>query len=835
MKKTIAALLAVGLLCATAHAQTCSANDNQKQIAPPKTGGTTITVDAAAQGVAISPHLYGIFFEEINHSGDGGLYAELIENRSFEDCRLPEGLTMRDGHGVGQNKGWKIQFDDTNKFPHWKFAANGADAALTIETDAPIHPNNVNYARLSVKSVAVDAAIVLANDGFWGIATEKDERYLLSVFARSTDVKRFAVRLIDGNRQTLASTEVEGITNQWQKFEFVLQANAATVQGALELVFDEVGTIDIDEVSLFPEKTWNNRRNGLRKDLVQKLYDLKPAFVRFPGGCIVEGCTLANAFRPTTTLGPNETRPSRWILWNYRSPQGLGLHEYLQLCEDIGAAALLVVNCGMACEFRDGGMVGKTEEELRPYIDEALNSLEYALGSVDTKFGALRAAAGHPEPFNLQYLQIGNENWGKEYVPRYKVMHNAIKAKYPKLKYISCIEIPDADVDLRDDHYYNRTDFFRQGISRYDNDPRGDREVYVGEFAVTGGVGEGNLSGALGEAAFMIGFERNGDLVTMSSYAPLFYNTNDRAWPVNLIGFDNSRCFGQPSYYVQQMFSANRGDRALPTEVVQKGPMVLESKPVGVTLAAWDTKVEYKDIVVEKADGTAVQRDASQDAAVFGKLATQSGEPILVNVPDCQITGDYTVRFKARKLDGAEGFLIGFNATDEDNLFWFNRGGWGNKRNGVEQIDEGEKSTIPSKCAPFADVETGRWYAYEVQVRGKRATLLEDGRKIMSCSTDDAPSSIVAIGHKDTKTGEYLVRVVNYSSQPEQVEIRLENLDNKTTFAVEQTVLSSGSREDRNTLEEPEKVSPKTTQFQVSAPSFTLNVMPNSLTNLRLK
>ena len=356
-----------------------------------------LTVDAGADGVPLNPGMFGLFFEEINHSGDGGLYAELIENRSFEDYRLPEGTAIRGDKAVGPNKGWSDGFSSENKFPNWEFSANDVEAYLTLETENPIHENNPSYACVTVGTVLPKGQAILSNDGYWGIPINKGDEYKFSMFARSAQKTPVLVRLVGKDNAILGETTIEVASPAWTKYEYVF-TGSVTADARLELVFTKPGKVYVDEVSLFPP-TYNNRPNGLRKDLVELFRDLKPGFVRFPGGCVVEGCTIANRYIPTTTLGPVETRRSRWSLWGYRSNQGLGLHEYLQFCEDVNAEAMLVVSCGMACEFRDGDMV--PVEDLQPYIDEALNAIEYAIGPVTSKYGAMRAAAGHPEPFNL--------------------------------------------------------------------------------------------------------------------------------------------------------------------------------------------------------------------------------------------------------------------------------------------------------------------------------------------------------------------------------------------------------------------------------------------------
>ncbi len=493
---------------------------------------------------------------------------------------------------------------------------------------------------------------------------------------------------------------------------------------------------------------------------------------------------------------------------------------------------MLVVNCGMTCEYRDGGMV--SDDDLQPYIDDALNSIEYALGPVTSKYGAMRAAAGHPEPFNLKYVEIGNENWGQEYKPRYKVFQAALKAKYPNLEYVSCIEIEDADVDYRDDHYYNSPAFFRSLNKRYDKESRTSRKIYVGEYGVTREVGSGNLDGALGEAAMMIGMERNADLVTMASFAPLFYNVNDQAWPVNLIGFDNYRCFGQPSYYVQKMFSTQKGDRVLPTELTIKSPE--SAKPAStVAMATWNTKAEFKDVVVTDASGKEFKLDAQQEKALFAPLTAKTGMPNMVVVPNLKLGDTYTLKFKARKLDGREGFLIGINYYDDQNFTWINRGGWENTRDSIEETRSGDKAALNSQIGPFKPIQTGVWYEYEIQVGKNLLVAFENGKQFIKSNLGAAASDVFAIAHRDTKTGELLIRIVNAKAEPVDVQIELKNLTGKTAFTVEETVLTSEKVTDRNTCDEPEKVAPKTSTFTASGTAFTYKAKANSLTILRLK
>ncbi len=791
-----------------------------------------ITIDTKAPGTPLSGDMYGIFFEEINHSGDGGLYAEMIANRSFEDWRPPEGMEVQGKNASGPN-GWKIKYNADNKFPQWKFLPLEASATITLDQSDPIHSNNPSSARIDIQGLTDHGAVLLENNGYWGIAVQKDAEYLLSFYAKTDGkIKDVDVVIPKLEGYAIAAATISGLTKNWKKYEVTLKATEDYTEGRLVFSFNKPGTIWLDEISLFPKKTWNNRPNGLRVDLMRKLHDLKPAFVRFPGGCFVEGCTLANAFLPTTTLGPTEFRPSRWNLWNYRSTQGLGLHEYLQMAEDLGAASMLVVNCGMACEGRDGGNVPL--DKLQSWIDEASNAIEYAIGGPDTTYGAKRVKAGHPDPFHLKYVEIGNENWSSAYKPRYSAFYKALKEKYPHLIYISNIELDNAPVDIRDDHYYNTADWFCNNAGHYDMEPRSGRLIYIGEYAANRGVGKGNLSGALGEAAFMIGMERNADLVTMASYAPLFYNVNDRCWPVNLIGFDNVRSFGTPSYYVQKLFATERGDTVLPTEVqIQHKKDV--AIPYTVGLGTWNTKVETKDWEIIRSDGKVEAIPEDQTKKIFAELPKHTATPVLAFIPKLNLTGDYSVRFKARKLDGTEGFLILFDVTDKNSYTWFNRAGWSNSRDGVEVTQSSAKNFIPMKSKSFTKIKNNVWYEYEIRIKGKTAVCLENGQEIMSCQRNLQKSqTVTALAQKDSKTGTYIVKIVNFSDKEETVRIQFTGL-NKIGKEGTRIVLSSKKAEDENTLEEPEKVVPKTQKIEINTPIIPMTLAPNSLTILKVK
>ncbi|MCX5758190.1 MAG: alpha-N-arabinofuranosidase, partial [Candidatus Hydrogenedentes bacterium] len=434
------------------------------------------------------------------------------------------------------------------------------------------------------------------NEGYWGVPVRKDAQYQFTLFAKSDG--NFAgpiVASLEGaDGHMYAQEPINGLGAEWKQFKVLLKSTADDPQARLVIAAAKPCTFWLDCLSLMPIDTWKDRGNGLRTDLAKMLADMKPSFVRFPGGCFVEGFTFETALRWKNTIGPIEERKGHWNLWGYRGTDGLGYHELLQMCEDIGAAPLLVVNCGMTCQGRNPEIV--PPEQLDEWIQDTLDAIEYANGEPSSKWGVVRAATGHPASFNLKYMEIGNENSGPLYEERYKRFHDAIKARYPEMKLIANCPVSSAPVDIVDDHYYSSPNFFLSETRHYDGHDRKGPQVYVGEYAVTVECGKGNLRAAVAEAAFLTGLERNGDVVSMSSYAPLFVNANDRTWNPDAIVFDNHRSYGTPSYYVNKMFSETRGDEILSMTLTNDA--VATKLAGGVGFATWDTQAEFKDLRV---------------------------------------------------------------------------------------------------------------------------------------------------------------------------------------------------------------------------------------------
>jgi alpha-L-arabinofuranosidase len=525
-----------------------------------------ITVRVDQPGAA--PTEFGVFFEDINYGADGGLYPEKVKNRSFEFTDPLMGWT--------------------------EVSRSGATGARTIRDDRPWHANSPHYLRLTTENAA--GGYGAANEGFFGMGVRRGEELRFSVRARSSGAAPpvLLVELRDPAGKPLAEAPLKGFTPEWGEYRCALRPSATEPKARLQIVLAGPGALDLDEVSLFPRDTWKRRPNGLRADLVQLLADMKPAFMRFPGGCIVEGRHLSTRYQWKTTIGKLEERRLIINRWNdefkhrpapdYFQSFGLGFGEFFQLCDDIEAKPLPILNCGMACQFNSGELAPM--DQLDPYVQDALDLVEFANGPAASPWGARRAEMGHPAPFNLTRLGVGNEQWGPQYIERYAVFARALKARYPALELISGAgpspgddrfhfawpKLRELKADIVDEHCYDRPDWFFKNAGRYDNYERTGPKVFMGEYAaqsvkVVSPENRNDWECALAEAAFMTGLERNGEVVVMASYAPLFAHVEGWQWTPNLIWFDNLRSFGTPSYYVQQLFGRHRGTQLLPVNL----------------------------------------------------------------------------------------------------------------------------------------------------------------------------------------------------------------------------------------------------------------------------
>jgi len=548
------------------------------------------------------------------------------------------------------------------------------------------------------------------------------------------------------------------------------------------------------------------------------------------------------AMRWKTTIGDPALRRTQHNIWQYMSTNGLGYHEYLQLCEDLGAEPLFVINCGMS--HRENVPMDRMGE----FVQDALDAIEYANGPADSPWGARRAKAGHPAPFNLKYLEIGNENGGPAYHERYALFYDAIKAKYPDVHLIANVwgGYPrNRPIDIIDEHYYASAKFFIDNATRYDRYDRSGPRVYVGEYAVTQGCGNGNLRAALGEAAFMTGMERNSDIVTLSSYAPLFANVNYKKWNPDLINFNNSDAYGTPSYYVQEMFSKNRGDVILPVDlkVADAPPEPPPARNGKIGVGTWNTQSEYRDLRVEKEGKVLYASDFETGAKEWTPLGgewklvdgylRQAGDGTNRRAIAGDVSwSDYTYTLKARKLGGVEGFLILFSVKGTDDFVWWNIGGWGNTRHAIEVASEGGKSVEGSEV--LGSVETGKWYDIRVELKGQNVRCYLDGKLIHDLTYDNsAPKALHAVASRVSSTGQVILKVVNVSKNPIETAINLQGVGSVGTSG-EGIVLTSGNPIDENSLENPRKVYPKKFTVDGVSTDFKYSFPPSSVTVMKL-
>lgn len=768
----------------------------------------TITVDTDKPGHAVSPLLWGIFFEDINLSADGGLYPELVRNRSFEDAARPE---------------------------YWRLLnVPPSTSDMALDSSKPLNPVNPRSLRVSV-----DGAFLLENEGYWGMNIVPGDGYRLKFAARATDgfTGPLQVRLVGTAGTGLAQGQIPKLSDHWEYYTLDLVAQGGDPKAKLQLSATGKGTLFLDMVSLMPKKTWKN--HGLRVDLAESMAALHPAFLRFPGGNWVEGDDRAHMYRWKTTIGDIDARTPLWNTWGYNTTQGLGFYEYLQLCEDLGAEPLFCINDGMT--LHDSIPL----DEMGPWIQDALDAIEYANGPTNSVWGALRAQAGHPAPFHLKYMEIGNENGGPDYVQRWPLLADAIRKKYPDMQLIMTTDLRGRPYpktpkpDIIDEHFYESPESFMSRASQYDSYDRHGPKIFIGEYAVTENAGKGNLSAALGEAAFMTGMERNSDVVVMASYAPLFVNLNHRAWNPDLINFDSAHWYGLPSYYVQQLFSENRGDVTVPITV--DSPVVNPKTGTGaIGVGTWKTQAEFKDIKVTASDGTVLfasdfgthsggwQLSENGDWRVADGTLHQSSnnENVRALAGDPAWT-DYTLTLKARKLGGDEGFLILFHASDDRAKNWWNIGGWGNSANAIE-LDNRVITRTPGH------VETGRWYDIRVEVRGTHVRCFLDGRLIHDLNRQPL-KSLFASATRDTKTGELILKVVNVSTNALGTDIKLPaEKASKANSTGQAIVLAASNPLAENSLADPKAISPLTTTFQYRSDQLHWKFPGNSVTVLRL-
>ncbi|MGX1473249.1 UNVERIFIED_CONTAM: alpha-L-arabinofuranosidase [Streptomyces canus] len=808
-------LVAAGLVPAPAHAEDVT--------------DYAITVDPAARGAKIDDTMYGVFFEDINRAADGGLYAELVQNRSFEYSTA----------------------DNSSYTPLTSWTVSGA--GQVVDDDGRLGERNRNYLSLGAGSSVTNAGYNT------GVHVDEGKKYDFSVWARADAGTVLTVSLQDADGTLATARKVTVTKSGWAQYRASFTATGTSSAGRLTVASSAAAALDM--VSLFPRDTYRGEPNGLRKDLAEKIADLQPGFVRFPGGCLVNtgsmedysaasGWQRKRSYQWKDTIGPVEQRATNSNFWGYNQSYGLGYYEYFRLSEDIGAMPLpvvpaLVTGCGQNKAVVD-------EALLERHIQDTLDLIEFANGPAGSTWGKVRAKMGHPKPFHLTHIEVGNEeNLPNEFFARFKEFRAAIQAKYPDIQVISNSGPDDsgttfdtawqlnkdAKVDMVDEHYYNSPQWFLQNNDRYDSYDRNGPKVFLGEYASQGNTFKNGLT----EAAFMTGLERNADVVKLASYAPLFANEDYVQWRPDLIWFNNHASWNSANYEVQKLFMTNVGDRVVPSTATGT-PSLLAPITGAVGLSTWATTAAYDDVRVTGADGnTLLTDDFSGDASRWthtggGSWSVQDGQYVQtdVNAENTMVSAgdpswhDYDLKVKATKKAGKEGFLVAFGVKDTGNYYWWNIGGWNNTQSAVEQAVDGGKSTLISKAG---SVETGRTYDVDVKVRGRQVTLYLDGQEWGSFTDDKPAEPFRQVVTKDQKSGDLIVKVVNAQNAAARTAIDLGGAKVASKAGV--TTLAAGP--DAVNSETATAVAPVKSTFDGVAGKFSYTFPANSITFLRIR
>ncbi|MGX5183692.1 alpha-L-arabinofuranosidase C-terminal domain-containing protein [Streptomyces avermitilis] len=785
-----------------------------------------IAVDPKGSGARIDDTMYGVFFEDINRAADGGLYAELVQNRSFEYATA----------------------DNTSYTPLTSWNTSGT--ADVVSDDGRLNARNRSYLALGGDSS-------VTNSGYnTGIAVESGKVYDFSVWARADQADTLGVTLHDTDGDLARARRVT-VRGGWAKYTARFTAGRTSTTGRLTVA--AAGPVALDMVSLIPRDTYKG--HGLRKDLAEKIAALHPGFVRFPGGCLVNtgsmkgydeasGYERKRSYQWKDTIGPVEQRATNANFWGYNQSYGLGYYEYFQFAEDTGAMPLpvvpaLVTGCGQNKAVDDDAL-------LKRHIQDTLDLIEFANGPVTSEWGRKRARMGHPEPFHLTHLEVGNEeNLPDEFFARFTRFRAAIEAKYPDITVISNAGPDDsgptfdtawklnrdADVDMVDEHYYNSPQWFLQNNDRYDAYDRNGPKVFLGEYASGGNT----FKNALAEAAYMTGLERNADVVKLASYAPLLANEDYVQWRPDMIWFDNHASWGSADYEVQKLFMTNTGDRVVPSTA--SGTPALSGPISGaVGLSTWATAAAYDDVRVTGEDGTTLLGDDfSGDASRWthtggGSWSVEDGQYVQSDVAaeNTMVSAgdpawhDYDLRVKATKKSGKEGFLVAFGVKDTGTYYWWNLGGWNNTATAVEQAVDGGKSTLISKAG---SIETGRAYDVHVKVRGRQVTLYLDGQEWGSFTDDKPAEPFRQVVTRDAKTGDLIVKVVN--AQAAQARTAVDLGGAKVAPKARVTTLAAAPDAVNSRTATP--VAPVTSVFEGVADRFTYTFPANSVTFLRIR
>lgn len=752
--------------------------------------------------------LFGIFFEDLNHAADGGLYAEMVRNRAFEFSRI-------DNPSYTPLTGWL------------KIEESGAKVSLAVENAEPLSEKNPHYLMMSVTETGGGAGIM--NKGYnRGLPYEEGAEYKFSCYAKSADDMKFSVNLEGIDGVVYASGEIEISSPEWTKYELTLKPNKTDYRGRLALRAQSVGKAYFDFVSLFPKNTYKNRENGLRPDLAKLLEELHPKFMRFPGGCLIHDGSLNpddrdSTYRWKNTVDGLETRASRRNNWNYNQSLGLGYYEYFLLCEDIGAKPIPILPAG----YNPHSGQAVSVDDLKPWIDDALDLIEFANGDKTTKWGKIRAEMGHSEPFDLEYIGIGNEEVGQEFFDRYDYFHKAIREKYPEIKIINnsgpfsagtdfergWMSARKNGSDLVDEHYYMAPEWFLANLHRYDDYPTDGPKVFLGEYASWGNT----YYNALVEAAYMTQLENNADKVSLACYAPLFCNVEYVNWQPDMIWFDNHRSYGSANYYVQKMFMTNQGESLVQTERegLDSIQILGSGKITGALeiIAEENTKAEFSEVKITS-DG---------ETHNYGDFFA-NGEAVKID----EITADvYTITLKAKRLSGPRGFRIRFGKHDDGNYIDWTVGGWANGDCQLESNINGRTSGIKHQ---MFSVLSGIEYDLKLEVDGRELKVYIDDVLMLDAEDKQPVTEELYYTASADSSGDVILKAVNVRGEAVTAEIDIKGAD---IFLGKVSELSGYALDSENSFENPKLVYPKEKEITIENCVLEYEFPPRSVTVIR--
>ncbi|MCD8390563.1 MAG: carbohydrate binding domain-containing protein [Firmicutes bacterium] len=757
--------------------------------------------------------LWGIFFEDINHAADGGLYPEMVRNRSFEFCEI-------------DNK-------DYTPLTAWSKRGGGE---IKICSDEPMNGKNPHYL------VIEGAGTAAVNEGFnTGLPYTAGEKYNFSFYAKSAAAAEIEIRF-ESKSGELYYSRTFAVTNRWTKYSGEFDADVTDSDGRVALQLNLGASAAIDMVSVMPAATFKN--HGLRSDLAQMLADLKPKFMRFPGGGRVhDGGFDKNArnslYRWTNTVGDVEERPARRNNWGYNQTAGLGYYEYFLFCEDIGAKPIPILSGA----WNPHAHTGVPIDELGEWVDEALALIEFANGGADTKWGGLRAKMGHAEPFGLEYIGIGNEEVSGGFFERYPYFHNAIREKYPSIKIIGTSG-PFADgydfevgwsearrhgTDIVDEHYYMHPEWFIANIDRYRDYDRTDPKVFVGEYASWGN----KYKNALTEACYMTELENNSDVVSLACYAPLFTNADYVNWKPDMIWFDNHRVYGTANYYVQKMFMTNQADYVIDTKFdSQLVNLPLSGNMINgrVGFSTCKMTAEFYDVTVNGGKPRGVYKTCrgewSEDNGAYRQADGEAIAAELFLNNNCE--NDTVYSLKARKISGKEGFRIIFGARDNGDYYFWEIGGWNNDVSSVNKMIDGTSACIT--VGGSVSVETGREYKIDITVNANHFKCYLDG-KLMH-DFEEPRAEVRPLYYTAGVSGdEVVLKAANLRGDDYETQITLD----RAAASVSVTEMTSDDLDAENSFDEPKKLVPAEREIKINGESFVYTFPKNSVTVLKIK